>query len=241
MVYIHQVMTLREALDDLEAEMVLLAAPRTSWGTQKDEVFNRVEATPRDSVTHTSDRKEGMKGEGERKRGGRIGGDSLPAVSGIPSAADLTLDGATPHTTHHSRAAAKVAADAVKDQAFGERGMGGPIISNDVGSSSSSRHLHADGGTQLQNRSPRPPKTPKAPSELDDPSLPFSMRSSAYRLDHSDKVPKHTLPNCTECRGCNTELSFMAETSKYEAMYCCTLFSSEGLCCHTHPCAPQVF
>ena len=60
----------------------------------------------------------------------------------------------------------------------------------------------------------RPPKPPKPLSALDDPTQPVGLRSSAYRLDHNDRVPKHTLPNCTECRGCNTELSYMAEQTK---------------------------
>lgn len=29
------------------------------------------------------------------------------------------------------------------------------------------------------------------------------------------QVPKHTLPNCTICRGCNTELSYMAASTKF--------------------------
>ena len=29
------------------------------------------------------------------------------------------------------------------------------------------------------------------------------------------QVPKHTLPNCTVCRGCNTELSYMAASTKF--------------------------
>ncbi|KAG1662705.1 hypothetical protein FOA52_014570 [Chlamydomonas sp. UWO 241] len=43
----------------------------------------------------------------------------------------------------------------------------------------------------------------------EDPSLPLAMRASAYRIGGGDKVPKSSLPNCTECAGCNTQLSYM--------------------------------
>lgn len=68
-----------------------------------------------------------------------------------------------------------------------------------------------------------PPPTPSlgegaaggAVDPLEDPSLPLAMRASAYRITHNDKVPKSTLPNCTLCRGCNTQLTCMAAQTKF--------------------------
>mmetsp|Transcript_5477 Transcript_5477/g.12120 ORF Transcript_5477/g.12120 Transcript_5477/m.12120 type:complete len:525 (+) Transcript_5477:133-1707(+) len=41
------------------------------------------------------------------------------------------------------------------------------------------------------------------------------LHASAYLATHNDVVPKQSLPNCTRCYGCNTELSSMADQSQF--------------------------
>ena len=69
---------------------------------------------------------------------------------------------------------------------------------------------------QAVKRLPKPPRAPRAPEPPDpneDPKQPPWLRSSAYLIKGApDKIK---LPNCTVCRGCNTELSFMAETTQF--------------------------
>lgn len=60
---------------------------------------------------------------------------------------------------------------------------------------------------------PRAPRPPEPPDPNDDPKQPPWLRSSAYLIKGApDKIK---LPNCSLCRGCNTELSFMAETTQF--------------------------
>jgi len=69
---------------------------------------------------------------------------------------------------------------------------------------------------QAVKRLPKPPKAPRPPESPDpfeDPKQPPWLRASAYLIKGApDKIK---LPNCTACRGCSTELSFMAETTQF--------------------------